>query len=92
MIHAHVRTEADPGCDAGQCLFTDEPLAHPGHRAFMLLRILAVQTMADQQLEHGVAQKFEPLVVLRTQGRVTQSQPEQLLILKAVAEGVHQLL
>ena len=87
-----MRAEAERAGVFGQRAAVDEFGARLGQRAFVERGKFFIKLVREDELQHGVAEKFQPLVVRRRRaafvrdGRMRQRQPQQALVAERVAE------
>ena len=76
----------------GQRAAVDQLGARLGQRAFVERGKFFVQLAREHELQHGVAEKFQPLVVRRWRagfvrdGRMRERQPQQALVAERITE------
>ena len=89
-----VRAQAERAGVLGQRAAVDQFGARLGQRAFVERGKFFVKLVGQDELQHGVAEKFQPLIVRLVgvaafvrDGRMRQRQPQQALVAKRVAEA-----
>ena len=73
--------------DPVQALFAHQVRAHAGEIAFVGALEALVQQVGNGQAQHRVAEKLEPLVVVRAEAAVRQGAAQQARIGEAVADA-----
>ncbi len=63
LAHFEVRRQPLVGRDSGQCLAVDEAGAAAIQRTFIGLGEFCVERLCDDEVEYGVTEKFEALVI-----------------------------